>query len=224
MGLLDKLRKRKGPEVADRIWPTVEAKVRDLETQVRDHLDQGALPVVVTHFPDTLRELAGRFGTAEGGAVVLSSAAQFPGSGPDLIRHRGRIVLLASEAIPTTVDRFEAPPREDPALPPIAIHLAEHYPLPDRDQRVFGLAGYWPNVRGLACYTSLDEPWLAPFGVERVRSLLPMLGAGEDDMISSPIVTRTLAAAQAKLAKRVPRDQPCANADEWMRRHLPDGV
>jgi hypothetical protein len=68
------------------------------------------------------------------------------------------IVLLLSQETP-----FSPEPRAVDAQPknaqlrPVAIHLAEHYPLPTRDQQILDLDRSWSMPLTFTCYTGLDE-------------------------------------------------------------------
>ena len=222
MGLVSKFFDRKGPEITERIWSTTALKIDDLATQVADSHQRGVYPVTVVHFKATQNLVADPFEEREISFHLVSSSSQFPTSITEEIRRAARTLLLLSDAIPSFVQQARVPEPKDADLPPISVHLAEHYPMPDRDQHVFNLDKTWRMPTQFTCYTALDEPWLHRFGIERVRHLLSGLGMDEETCLSHPQLTRSIRAAQKKIGQQVRREEVCDSCEEWVRRNLPE--
>lgn len=222
MGLVSKLFGKKGPEVTERIWSTTALKMDDPATQVADSHQRGVYPVTVVHFRATQQLVADTF--EEGGISfhLISSCAQFPTSLTEEMRRAARTLLLPSDSIPSFVQQARVPEPKDADLPPISIHLAEHFPMPDRDLYVFNLDKTWRMRMEFTCYTALDEPWLRLFGIERVRHLLSGLGMDEETCLSHPQLTRSIRAARREIGQQVRREEVCDSCEEWMRRNLPE--
>lgn len=221
MRLLDRLFGEKAPEFTERMWSTTAQKIDDLVAQVRRCHALGAYPVAVAHFRATQQRLLDAFDKSGIAAHGISSPAQFPAELPDGWAPRTAILVLSSETIPPSSQR---PPRARPEAArraPVSVHLAEHYPSPDRDQEVLGLATIWPSPTEFTCYTALDEPWLIPFRVEGVRQLLARLGMDEATVLSHPVLQRALRSAQQQIAQRVRHEQRCESCEEWMQCNLP---
>lgn len=222
MGLLNKLFGPKGPEFTERIWLSTEGKLRDLVTQVRTGQERGATSVVVTHFNATQASLLDMLDQGGVRRQVITNSNQFATDVPGLLRQGGSTLVLASDAIPFSVTRTVGAPTKQTTLAPVSVHLAEHYPCPDRDQRVLALDKVWPMQLAFTCYTSLDEPWLIAFGADRIRELLPKLGAGPESLLEHPLLNRSIQAAQQRVAKQVLHEHTCQSCAEWVRRNLPD--
>jgi hypothetical protein len=132
------------------------------------------------------------------------------------------VIVFGSETLPFSVRQESGAPRKDALLPAVALHLAEHHPDPSRDNDVLNLDRVWGMELSFTCYTGLDEPWLRPFGIERVRKIMSMLGIDENTLLQSAHVTAALQSAREKLARQVHREEPCDSCEEWMRRNLPE--
>jgi len=221
MRLLDKLLEKKAPEFTERIWSTSAQKIDDLVAQVRKCSTRGVYPVAVAHFPATQQRLLDAFGAGGIEARGISSPSQFPSEFPDERSPQTAIPVLSSEAIPPQSQRAPMAQAGVTRTAPVSVHLAEHYPTPDRDQGVLALATIWPTASEFTCYTALDEPWLIPFGVERVRQLIARVGMDEATVLSHPVLHRALRNAQQRIAEQVPHEQRCDSCEEWVRCNLP---
>lgn len=221
MRLLDRLFGKKAPEFTERIWITTARKFDDLVVQVRQCQSLGGLPVAVTHFPATQQRLLDAFDTSGATVHVVSSAPQFPAELPEASTPREAILLLSSETIPrVSLSPSRARP-EAARLAPVSVHLAEHYPSPGRDQDVLALQSIWSRPIEFTCYTGLDEPWLALFGIEKTKQLIAKLGVGEETLLSHPVLHSAIQSAQQRIARMVSHEQRCDSCEEWVRYNLP---
>ena len=220
MGLREMLFGKKGPEFAERIWLTTEGKIHDLVIQVRNGQERGVNSVVVTHFKATHRSLLEALERGGVSLHVVTNSAQFPSNVPDVLRQGRSTLLLASDAIPSFVTRAVSPQPKNTTLAPVSVHLAEHYPCYDRDQRVLALDKVWPMRIEFTCYTGLDEPWLISFGAGRIREMLAQLGMDKDSVLEHPLLSRSIQSAQKRVAQQVSREQICESCEEWARRNL----
>ncbi len=220
MGILEMLFGKKKPEFTERIWVTKNGKVDDLLSHVRRSQAQGLNSVVVTHFQDTQQSLIVALEKVGASIHVIKNSSQFPSGIPEMFSRKGQTLVLASEAIPSFVTRAVGSQPKNAALSPVAIHLAEHYPCFDRDQRVLDLDKVWPMRIEFTCYTSLDEPWLASFGVDRIRAMMPEIGMSKEEVLENPMLNQSIQAAQKKLARQVPHEVLCASCEEWVRKNV----
>jgi len=221
MGLLDRLFGKGVPEFTERIWSTTAQKFEDFLAQVQRCHALGVYPVTVAHFRATQERLLDAFEKQGIETQRISSPSQFPTELPHEWSTGAAIAVLASEAIPSW---SEHPPRAHPETvrrTPVSVHLAEHYPLPNGDQEILALERFWSRPIEFTCYTALDEPWLAPFGIERVQQLIAKLGMDGTTVLSHPVLHSVLHSAQQQIAQRVRHDQRCDSCEEWMQCNFP---
>jgi hypothetical protein len=221
MRWLDRLFGKRAPEFTERLWSTTAQKIGDLVAQVRRCPALGLYPITVAHFRATQQRLLDAFAKSGIAAHGISSPSQFPAELPDGWSPRTAIPVLSSETIPPSSLRPLRAHPEAARLAPVSVHLAEHYPSPDRDQDVLALATIWPRAIEFTCYTGLDEPWLMPFGVEGVRQLIASLRMDEATVLSHPVLQRALRSAQQRIAQRVRHEQRCDSCEEWIQCNLP---
>ena len=148
------------------------------------------------------------------GPAILDGLRHAPTGGP------GRVFLLHSEQVP---GEAESPPVSDADAAVAARlrwHVAEAHCLPGRAERVDALAaglGSPPPTH----HASLDDPLMQMFGGEKTKALMQKLGMTDGEPIASPMVSRSVVKAQAKIAERVgPTPQPAESQAAWIERNL----
>jgi len=221
VGLFDSLFGKKPAEFRDRVWSTETGKFRDLAAQVAKDRERDVYPLVAFHFKQT-GELVAESLRAAG--VEFHAADDFEdmlAGDVETWREAAPVIVFSSEVLPFSVRQESGAPRKDALLPPVALHLAEHHPDPRRDTEVLNLDRAWGMEISFTCYTGLDEPWLRPFGIERVRKMMTMLGLSENDLLESAQITSALQRVREKLAGQVHREESCDSCEEWMRRNMP---
>lgn len=216
MGLFDRLFGMRGPEFTERIWLTTAGKLGDIVDQVRANIERGIYPIVVVHFRKSLKLLLDVLRKSGIRVQTVESSVKFPAQIADQSLREAPILVMLSEAIPASAFRSELVRPKDPNLSPLSVHLAEHYPLHPRDQQVLELDRAWPMEMAFTCYTALDEPWLKPFGVERILQIMGRLGVDEKTVLSHPLLNRSIQNAQQMLSRQVNYEQSCYSCDEWM--------
>jgi len=224
MGIFEMIFGKKKPQFAERIWLTTQGKTNDLLSHLRSNAVRGLNSVVVTHFQDTQQSLLENLAKSGLTCHVIKSASQFPSGMPDVFNQKGQILVLASEAIPSFVTRAISSQPKSATLSPVSVNLIEHYPLMERDQRVLDLDMVWPMRLEFMCYTSLDEPWLSSFGVDRIRNMFPKLGMNKEEVLEHPMLIQSIQVAQKKLARQVIHEQICTSCPEWVRKNLKSGA
>jgi hypothetical protein len=221
MGLFQRLLGTREPEFTERVWLTTRGKLADLIAQVRADQAAGIYPVTAAHFRGTLELLCDALEKNGLPYHLVESPAAFPTRLVADDCGRREILVLLSAAIPTSVVS-SVPARPQGVNPPgVTVYLAEHYPLPPRDRLVLSLSGLWSLPMNFTCHTALDEPWLAPFRVERLLQLLERLGNDEKSVLSHPYLDRFIRKTQQTIAGQVRHEQVCRTCEEWMRVNMP---
>lgn len=103
---------------------------------------------------------------------------------------------------------------------PLAL-VAEHYPLPVRDQELLAaLAAHLPNEK-LTLFTAMDEPLLDQFGSERITALMQKMGINRGEAVSHSMVSKSIVRAQQKIAEAVQTEVACSSQQQWFERNYP---
>lgn len=215
MGLLSRLFGTK-PTFEDRVWRTQALKIDDLARQVASELSDDVVDsLVVYHFDETGDRLQSRLD--EVGYERLNR----PGTDAlaDLHSRVGsKIALLPSRDIPEEVKRG----RDSKRYPSVGskrvchVHLAEHYPLPYRDDQVRNLHAILPPGSKFFCYVGLDESWF-DFGRDKTLPLLEQMGMSDDEPLIHSMIGSAFRRVQEQLAgKHRGAEQPARSSKEWM--------
>jgi hypothetical protein len=96
------------------------------------------------------------------------------------------------------------------------VIFAEHYPLPDTEQRLFEAL----NLKEAPVLIAIDEPLIMHFGGENIVNIMSKLGMTEDEMIGHSFITAAIRNAQEKIGKRVKIEQRKSSAEEWFKANL----
>lgn len=103
-----------------------------------------------------------------------------------------------------------------PSHPKGLLIFVEHYPLPEVEQALFLRL----NLDDVPVLSSLDEPLFALFGGEKNIHLMKRLGVMENDIVSHPMITKSIKNAQQKIAKKVKAEKKATSQKEWLDKNL----
>src|SRR5882724_6624014 len=138
-----------------------------------------------------------------------------------LQRLDGRVGLVQASQLKPAMSRLDdsLPGANGDERPRLTVLAWERYPLRARDDVITGFIGEL-NV-WFACelrfHAALDTPPMSMFAGETTRAILQRLGMKATDSIQHPMLSKSLAKAQAKVAEKDPVDpKPGAqSAVEW---------
>ena len=222
MGFLNRLFGKK-PTFEERVWLTRELKLEDLTLQAAsDRSDDLVDCLVVYHFPDTGDRLQSRLEEIESDYQLLRRP------GTEMLENQrtrigSTIALLASDEIPEEVKRGREQGRRSsmPTERACHVHMAEHFPIPYRDDHVLNLHGILPPHSKFFCYVGLDEPWLDSVLGDSTRTLLQQLGMRDDEPLIHSMIGSALRRSQKQLAeKQNGVEQQARSSEEWMELNL----
>jgi hypothetical protein len=92
------------------------------------------------------------------------------------------------------------------------VLILERYPLKKRD---FDLAERMQPEK-IIYISSLDDPLLEMFGSDRIKNILEKMGAQPDEVLTHPMITKSLSNAQEKIQKRMITDPEVNSAEQWL--------
>jgi len=210
--------KKKARRIPDRVWMTRASKLRGIRDEWLNPPVPGDAAVLVLHFPRSLEELKEAFPGKD--LDVLERPVDL--SGDFLFRIRrdeSRIVVLLSDLLQGDPAQMEF--HENPAVRRLNILVAEHYPIPDRDDAVLALANVLPCKTSVAFHTSLEEPLLKRFGGDRLMSSLASLGLDKKEAIISAFTSGAIRKAQYRFKKQAIADQRTQSMEEWFQYNMP---
>ena len=94
--------------------------------------------------------------------------------------------------------------------------LIEHHPML---QKELDLMEKFHIVK-ISVYSSLEEPLFKHFGSEKIISMAKLLGMKEAEAIEHPMVSKSIAQAQQKIAYKVLVEQNAGSQEEWLKKNL----
>mgnify|MGYP000024962532 CR=1 FL=1 len=214
MGLFSWLFGKSRDAGRDVIWLTHEARTRGALRAVNQHLAAGRPVLVLAHFPATLAAF-GEETIHRGLPHIAIPTALTTAAALELAKGPPRVLLgLVRNLQP---DEFPAPD----TLPasPLPVQVLERHFLRKHDDHVPRFAEGLGNTASVEFHISLDDPLLSVFVGEWVKDMLSRLGMKPDETINSPMVSRRIAQAQAKIEGQTSTDHDADSAAEWHERN-----
>jgi hypothetical protein len=98
------------------------------------------------------------------------------------------------------------------------VVFLEHYPLRSREEV---LVKHW-QAKEILVLSSLDEPLFQCFGSSNIVPLLEKLGADTYEMLTHPLIGKSIQNAQGKLDKKMVVESKTNSAEEWFRKNIRD--
>jgi hypothetical protein len=96
--------------------------------------------------------------------------------------------------------------------------FVEHYPLSEVEQELFLRLG----LNKVPVLSSLDEPLFSMFGGEKSIQLMKKMGMNDDEIVSHPMITKSIRNAQRKIAGRVQVELKADSQEEWLKKNSKD--
>lgn len=224
MGFLNRLFGKK-PEFENRVWRTSALKFDDLGARLAaEREDERIDALVIHHFAGTGENLESRLEALDPSYKRLNR----PGTESfENLRDRtgASLTLLASDEIPEEIKRGQASERRssEPGSRRCHVHLAEHFPMPYRDDHVLNLHALLPSESRFFVYAGLDEAWLGDALGDTTLELLEKLGISDDEPLSHPLIDSALRRTQEQLAqKQRGVEHNARSSEEWMERNITD--
>lgn len=213
MGVFDWFRRR--AHLHTQVWLHAQGRLDGLVQTARGALDRGQHVVFVAHFPASLVALGQSLAAA---GVPFDTLTTWTRRDDERLRTDAtpRTAALLASGLPEPDDAHT--PTTGPVR--LVVLAGELHVLADANERVRRFAAERP-VRGEAiAFTSFDDPPVDRIVAPAMRAMMERLGMKPDKPVDSPMVTRGIARALAKLAGRIRADRPADSFPEWLRSNL----
>ena len=128
-------------------------------------------------------------------------------------------LLTLARGLPEGRDELPAQALDEFA-PPIAVIVAERYPLPAGDERIEQFVQSLPGRGSLVFCYDLEQPLLRLFFGDWARDTLVKLGLEEDECVESRMVSRRVRDAQRRIEQAAHGDFESTSDEEWFRRNM----
>lgn len=211
MGLLSWLFGKRRRDLPVSVWLDEPNRVAGLVRTIQADLAGGRTVVLVAHFPQGLIDAATALAAAGVPATTLAKWRQ-PEPGP-------QVCAILAKALPKP-DSATGAATAPPASGRYAVRAAELHVLGDENNRIAQLLDTLPKDTEASAFVSFESPTMATFARPWVRTMMEKLGMRPDAPIDSPMVTRGLRKALAKLEQRAVGNQPADSLADWMQRNL----
>ena len=214
MGFLSWFRRR--PVLPVAVWIDAESQRAGLVGDVVADRDRGVSSIVVAHFEAALVQ-AGQ-DLAAAGVVFTTVPAWTAAMTPRLAGGGGEVMLSLARALPESA----AGPVVAAAAQsrPWSVRLIELHVQAAANERVRTFAAALPGSAVVEATTSFDDPVMREFASPAVQRMMLALGLKPGEAIRSPMVSRAVARALAKLERRVGADRPATSLGEWLQHNL----
>ena len=210
--------RKKCRRLEDRVWLEKVDKYRGICEEIMREGGSGKKEAVLifAHFRQTVDELETSLGGQGIPHTTLSRAADLAGTlFASFSGEYGGNVILLSEALE---GRYEFQALHDPGSwkgKRLHILVAEHYPIPDRDEDLLKFADSLPLKCALSFHVSFDEPLLKNFSGASLVVLLRKMGLVGGKALEHPAVTRAILGAQKRVKKGASGDCRAGSMEEW---------
>lgn len=92
----------------------------------------------------------------------------------------------------------------------------EHHPLLTKENELLEKL----QLKEAVFYSSLDEPFFAHFGGERMVSLMQTMGLSENEAIEHQMISAAIKNAQEKISKEVAIEHSATSQSEWFSKNI----
>lgn len=93
--------------------------------------------------------------------------------------------------------------------------FVEHYPLASVEQELFLRL----RLNNVPVLSSLDEPLFFMFGGEKSIQLMKKMGMNDDEIVSHPMITKSIRNAQQKIASKIKVELKAESQEEWLKKN-----
>ena len=203
----------------DCVWCSYNALQHGAAKQAAEAMSLGKV-LIVPHYRNSVINAEVSLLDACEEAQMVTGTADASAMKSFLQQLNRRAGLVQSNQLKLALARTDLPARpKDRSRPPLAIIAWERHPLRVYDDRITVFAEELDEwfACTLTFHAALDTPPMSMFAGDTTQAILQRLGMKETDSIQHPMLSKSIAKAQAKVAEKTPQDpSPEADsAEEW---------
>ncbi|MEM9410550.1 MAG: hypothetical protein AAGA30_05520 [Planctomycetota bacterium] len=182
-----------------------------LKSAIEDrlHLDEPLLLIV--HFPDTFAELQDVLAEWEFDYQILDHRIS-----PIDLKSQGHFKLVLGLAELLIDENHHCTAESDQKL---SVIVAERHPSGKYDAR---LESYFRSARiriDLGYLLSFEDATLKSIVNESALKIFDMFGMGENELVTSNMISRRIDRSQKRIAREVISNHPAESAEAWLKRN-----
>lgn len=182
-----------------------------IQDAIRARMEVNETVLLLAHFPDRLSDLEKmldqanipfEIGTKQLDEVAIANLRE------EVPNH---VILTMAEMLNRSGQK---PLRKNE--PSVAVMIAERHPMPKYDQAIVDWSQWLPFPVQLGYFMSLDDPVVSYAINDQVKVLLSQFGMGENELVTSNLVSRRIERVLKRMAKNVVREVTQDSAAEWL--------
>ena len=201
------------PQFTDRAWLEEKLKFSDALHGIQSSLQSEIMPLCVYHFKNTGIKFE-RYLIDHGLHLKrLNALDELDSRTGESWRKSTDAILIASSMI--SVDHLGSK-RSNIRKKQFSLHLIEHYPIPDPDERILQFCAKRRDILDPIAYVALNEPWLVKSIGDRVIPLLEKLGLDENECLEHALISSSIRRAQQKLKESISVERPHDSMQAWV--------
>ncbi len=214
------LKKKRMRREEDRVWATEAYKLTGICDEILREKSAGRAVLAIAHFSKTLEALQEALDAREMEYTHVEEIWDMGRLGADAIA-KGELFILPSALIPSPPRKMAASAGGDSRARRVHVIVAEHYPVPEKDDVVLAYASSLPFATTVRFHASMDEPLLRAFGGDRTFGFLARLGWRKNEPISNSTITSAIASGQKRVKRVAKSDEKVSSSEEWFYYNCP---
>lgn len=195
---------------------TFDSMLAGLLDALSARIEKGDTVFLLTHFQDSFLKMQSRLEKAGIGYSIIAEPVD-----SSVIT---RLADSSSNCVHLSMAQMllsESPSGEKKQQPHVSVVVCERHPMPAYDQAVAGWCRELPFPVELGYLLSLDDPTVSYVITDSVRRLLEQFGMGENELITSSMVSKRLSSVLRRKASKITEEVSADSASEWLELNYP---
>lgn len=175
-------------------------------------IEKGESVFLLSHFPDTFSQIERRLERSSLEFTIISGRVDSAQVLELTRKQPGRLFLTMAQML--KLDRYPLPKREQPSL---AVAMCQRHPMPSYDSKVAHWCRESVFPTQLGYFLSLEDPVVDHVVNDQVKLLLRQFGLGENELITSSMVSRRLDSVLKRKAAKVESEVDADSVLDWLK-------
>lgn len=173
-------------------------------------LAKGEVVFLFAHFPKMFAEIQERLSQSKLEYEIVSEPIDF-GTVSQLAKQSDRIYLSLAQMLRRNENSLQEAETQS-----LAVVSAQRHPMPKYDQLIEDWCRQLPFPVELGYFLSLDDPVISHVISEQAKKLMAQLGLGDNELVTSDMVSRRLKKVLNRKAATVIEEIDADSAAEWI--------